>query len=54
MPICVGVARAQPETDRPPDAPGRWYNPARLHLGLGIQVAPANYEADMQAIMTDN
>jgi putative transposase len=30
-----------------------WYNPARLHSGLGYR-SPATYETDMQAIMTDN
>ena len=30
-----------------------WYNPARLHSGLGYR-SPVIYEADMQATMTDN
>jgi transposase InsO family protein len=29
-----------------------WYNPARLHSGLGYR-SPVTYEADMQATMTD-
>jgi putative transposase len=29
-----------------------WYNPARLHSGLGYK-SPVTYEADMQAAMTD-
>jgi transposase InsO family protein len=28
-----------------------WYNPVRLHSGLGYR-SPVTYEADMQAIMT--
>ena len=28
-----------------------WYNPVRLHSGLGYR-SPINYEADMQAAMT--
>ena len=30
-----------------------WYNPARLHSGLGYR-SPITYEADMQATMTDD
>ena len=30
-----------------------WYNPARLHSGLGYR-SPATYEPDMQAEMTNN
>ena len=30
-----------------------WYNSARLHSGLGYR-SPPTYEADMQAVMTDN
>jgi putative transposase len=30
-----------------------WYNPTRLHSGLGYR-SPITYEADMQATMTDN
>ena len=30
-----------------------WYNPARLHSGLGYR-SPIAYEADMQAAMTEN
>ena len=29
-----------------------WYNPARLHSGLGYR-SPITYEADMQATMTE-
>jgi putative transposase len=30
-----------------------WYNPARLHSGLGYR-SPIAYEADMLAAMTEN
>ena len=30
-----------------------WYNPARLHSGLGYR-SPITYEADMKAAITDN
>jgi len=29
-----------------------WYNPVRLHSGLGYR-SPMTYEADMQAVMTE-
>jgi len=30
-----------------------WYNPARLHSGLGYR-SPVTYETDMQPTMTDS